>query len=615
MITTTTNNTRSKLSIACLMAMLFAGSIYAKVGDTFRPFPQDSIVKVKAASKQSFEVGLKAGKRYHIAAEMRTESGADDVILSLEGLGRNTISLTTARANWTLLEDDFHTTAEQKDVKLVLSMRQTIAPTTSMLKNVVITETGDYTQVDSNQIPALPQRPIYTDMGVTMQPDSTVQWMRDARIGMFIHWGIYAGPARGEWCQENTGMTIEEYRKLAYPESGDLYFTAKDFDAQKWVDVALSMGAKYMNMVTQHHDGYALYESNYMGAFTSKQTHNRDFVKEYVDACRAAGLRVGLYKTLINWRFPGYYDIYGNDCKKNNFGYTTAAWHKEDARRMKEELYCQVRELMTNYGKIDQLYWDGGWISQEGSDADGAHFWESGQYQDNAKSQWPVNPLFQTKDKDGRSLGVMGMVRQLQPQIAVNPRCGWIGDYTCEEGGGKVNGGIRKGLVEKNFSIGWTWGYSPSYEDGEKLMSRQELIKIVADCMVRDMCALVNVGPDRHGNIPQATERRLAELGLWTHAMADAIYGTRGGPWEPETDLYGYTHKDDMLYVYFLGDYSEKQFQLPPMPGYKVLSAKMLGTGTKVGVSKKAGRYTLSGIETEKGEVTVVAVKLNRNIN
>ena len=115
-----------------------------------------------------------------------------------------------------------------------------------------------------------------------------------------------------------------------------------------------------------------------MNAFTSKQTHNCDFVKEYVDACRKAGLKVGLYKTLINWRYPGYYDVTGTDCKPNKFGYTTAAWHKENARLMKEELYCQTKELMTNYGKIDLLYWDGGWLAQQGSDADAAYFWESG---------------------------------------------------------------------------------------------------------------------------------------------------------------------------------------------------------------------------------------------
>ena len=178
-------------------------------------------------------------------------------------------------------------------------------------------------------------------------------------------------------------------------------------------------------MTPQHHDGYALFESRYMDAFTSKQTHNRDFVKEYVDACREAGLKVGLYKTLIDWRFPGYYDVTGTDCKSNKFGYTTAFWHKENARVMKEELYCQIKELMTKYGKIDQLFWDGGWLVQRGSDADGAYLGESGKYMSN-DNQWPVNPIFQDIEKEtGKALGLMGMVRKYQPDIVTNIRSGW----------------------------------------------------------------------------------------------------------------------------------------------------------------------------------------------
>lgn len=198
--------------------------------------------------------------------------------------------------------------------------------------------------------------------------------MHDAKIGMFIHWGLYAGPAQGEWYMENKGVKPEDYRKLAYPESGNLYFDAKDYDANKWMEVAKSMGAKYTVLTTMHHDGYALFDGKYMNAFTSKQTLNRDLVREYVEASRKAGMRVGLYKTLINWRHPGYYDINGTDCKKNAFGYTTADWHKEDARLMKEELYCDTKNLMTNYGKIDMLFWDGGWIAQQGSDRSGCAF-------------------------------------------------------------------------------------------------------------------------------------------------------------------------------------------------------------------------------------------------
>jgi alpha-L-fucosidase len=115
---------------------------------------------------------------------------------------------------------------------------------------------------------------------------------------------------------QNEGIMPEEYRKLAYPESGDNYFAADKFNADEWAKIAKAAGMKYMSLTTQHHDGYALFDSKYINIFSSKQTHNRDFVKEYVDACRSNGLKVGLYKTLINWRYPGYYDVNGVDCKK-----------------------------------------------------------------------------------------------------------------------------------------------------------------------------------------------------------------------------------------------------------------------------------------------------------
>lgn len=206
--------------------------------------------------------------------------------------------------------------------------------------------------------------PPKTDFEVKQQSDSAMQWMHDAKIGMFIHWGLYAGPARGEWNMNTKGIKPEEYRKLAYAESGDQYFDASLYNPKQWMDVARSMGARYTVLTTMHHDGYALFDSHYMNAFSSRQTLNRDLVREYVDACRNSGMRVGLYKTLINWRYPGYYDVTGTDCKPNKFGYTTAAWHKENARLMKEELYSDTRTLMTEYGKIDMIFWDGGWQSR-----------------------------------------------------------------------------------------------------------------------------------------------------------------------------------------------------------------------------------------------------------
>lgn len=306
---------------------------------------------------------LKSNSIYRLTLWLRTESGADNVSMQLTGADINTVSATSALATWTKVEREVEV-RDNGEADLRLYFPETANNTYGWFDEIELVRLGDY---KSSKVPGIPpskKREVKTDLGVTMQPDDKISWMLDSRLGMFIHWGLYSGPGKGEWYMENAGIDPDTYRCLAYPQSGEDYFAASLFDADDWIDLAVKSGMKYVNMVTQHHDGYALFESSYMNAFTSKQTHNRDFVKEYVEACRKAGLKVGIYKTLINWRYPGYYDIYGTDCKPNRFGYTTDSLHRENARLMKEELYCQVKELMTKYGKIDQLFWDGGWLSQ-----------------------------------------------------------------------------------------------------------------------------------------------------------------------------------------------------------------------------------------------------------
>lgn len=572
-------------------------------------------LKISAGTTVCFKLPLQPASTYRLTAWLRTESGADNMSMQVVGLGKNNVSLTTALAAWTKCERMFNVSQDQSEAILEVIFRNSQGTTSVWVDEISISRTGDYHEVEYTGISAAPQRQIKTDLGIAMQPDEKIRWMLDDKLGMFIHWGLYAGPAQGEWHMEYAGIQPEEYRKLAYPESGDKYFDAKDFDADKWMALAKKIGARYAVLTAQHHDGYALFESKYMNAFTSKQTHNRDFVKEYVDACRKAGLKVGLYKTLINWRYPGYYDVTGTDCKPNKFGYTTEAWHKENARLMKEELYCQTKELMTNYGKIDLLYWDGGWLAQQGSDADAAYFWESGKYMDEHNA-WPVNTYFRDiEEETGKALGLMGMVRKYQPDIVTNARCGWTGDYGNEEGGGAVKSEIRKDVIEKCFSLTPAWGYTTQMEDSTQLMPLKEIKRIFADCMVRNMCYLINVGPDRHGNIPVLVENRLLEFGKWVNSAQEAIYGTRGGPWQPVDGQYGFCYKENVIYVYFLGDYSENSFTLLPVDkGMKAVKAYNVLTKEKIRTSQKGKDITLKGIRPVPDDLTVIAVVLNRNV-
>jgi alpha-L-fucosidase len=572
-------------------------------------------LKLQPQTSVSFDLKLQPSSTYSLIFWVRTESGADDLTLQINGLGKNNISVTTALATWTRFERTLNVSAGHHNAELEILFANSQGNTSAWVDDIEIKRIGNYTEKKYTGIPEAPKRIIETDLGIQMQPDHKIQWMLDDKLGMFIHWGIYAGPGRGEWYMENQGIKPELYRKLAYPESGENYFDAKDYDPRKWVDLARKSGMKYMNMVSMHHDGYALFESKAINAFTSKQTHNRDFVKEYVDACREAGLRVGLFKTLINWRYPGYYDVTGTDCKSNKFGYVTDPTNKESARLMKEELYCQVKELFTKYGPIDQLFWDGGWLAQRGSDADAAYFWESGQFM-SKDNEWPVCPYFQDVDAEtGMPLGLMGIARKYQPDMVVNPRSGWRGDYTVEEGGGDIRGDIRSGVVEKCVSLAPGWGYNKLMENPDRIMSLNRLKRLFADCVVRNMCFLVNVGPDRHGNIPPLIEKRLVEFGDWVNANNEAIFGTRGGPWNPVDSKYGFSYKENIIYVYLLGEYKEKSFEMPPVDkGMKVKRSYNVHTGESISARQKGQIITLNNVNPVHNDITIIAVELNRNI-
>jgi alpha-L-fucosidase len=378
-----------------------------------------------------------------------------------------------------------------------------------------------------------------------------MKWWQDAKFGMFIHWGLYAIEGRGEWSMFNDKIPAAEYAKLADR------FNPQHFDATVWADVAREAGMKYMVLTARHHDGFALWNSpSSYSHFSSYETAaHRDFVKEYTEACRNAGLAVGIYYSPMDWRFPGYF-------KPKELA--------DNAGLMKKQGYGQVEELMKNYGKIDILWYDGGWLAHNGSDADAAWFWE------------PVK--------------LNTMVRSYQPGVVISPRSGWEGDFQCNEGGGKIKGPIIQSPWEKCLNLNQvSWGYNPV----QNLMSLKDIIIMLVNTVDRGGNMLLNVGPDAQGIIPETHIARLKEVGEWLQKYGESIYGTRPGPFEPVDDLYGSVHKDNHIYIHLLG--AADTLQLPVIPE-KVISCKQLS-----GVS-------LEFHQNEKG-VTIMLKSLNPDPN
>ena len=372
-----------------------------------------------------------------------------------------------------------------------------------------------------------------------------MKWWCDVKFGMFIHWGLYAIPARGEWHMHVDKVPADQYARLADE------FVPKHFDADEWVKVAQDAGMRYMVLTARHHDGFALWDSpsSYGNYCSTKTVAKRDFVAEYAKACHKAKMRTGLYYSPMDWRFPGYF-------KPKEM--------PDNIALMKKQGYGQVEELMKNYGKIDVLWYDGGWLAHTGTDADAAWFWE------------PVK--------------LNTMVRKYQPKVVISPRSGWEGDFRTDEGSHTVKGRIVPVPWEKCLNLNKvSWGFNTV----QQVMSFDEIILMLVNVVGRGGNVLLNVGPDRDGVIPPAHVERLREVGRWMDTFGKTIYGTRPGPFQPVEDRYSSTHKGTSVFVHVVGWAEGETLALPPLDA-RVKSCSLL-SGPK-----------LSCVQTEKGiEVTV----------
>jgi len=358
--------------------------------------------------------------------------------------------------------------------------------------------------------------------------EERIKWFHQARFGIIVHWGLYSIPGRGEWVMKNERIPADEYAQLAKK------FNPKKFDADEWAELAKEAGAKYMVFTTRHHDGFCLYDSKVSDFTSVKTAAKRDFVAEYVKAVRKAGLKVGLYYSLLDWRFPGFFDLKSKP---------------DSAKAMVAQAQAQIEELMTHYGKIDYFWYDGSWIPGLQKD-EIAEFWE-------------------TK-------GINAMVRKLQPHILINNRSGSPEDIDSYTPASKIN--------EKEPGRGWEtsmpigdrggWGY---LHNNPNMKSVTQLIQHLVEAAAGEGNCLLNIGPKPDGTVRKEEVDRLRAIGKWLSANGESIYGSERSPFDRKM-LGRTTAKGNIVYAHVFHWPKQGEITFPSIMN-KVKSATVLSTG------------------------------------
>lgn len=330
--------------------------------------------------------------------------------------------------------------------------------------------------------------------------ERTKEYRKD-RFGLFVHFGLFSVAGRSEWCK-----SIEKISETHYRHYYDC-FTAENYNPREWARLAKRAGMKYVVLTTKHHEGFCLFDSKYTDYKATNTKAGRDLIKEYVEAFRAEGLKVGLYYSLIDWHHPDYPHF--EDFNHPRRGETEHTDEGRDFSRYIEYMHNQVRELCTNYGKIDIMWFDFSYGDMRGE-------------------KWQASKLVK-------------MVRELQPEIIIDNRldCGreafenldeapiYCGDFTSPE-----QFVPAKGIVDKmGRPVPWemcqttqvgSWGYM---NGNENFMTARQAIYTLVDCVSKNGNLLLNVGVTAKGEFPKQTVALLEEIGDWMFQNGESVYG------------------------------------------------------------------------------------------
>lgn len=376
-----------------------------------------------------------------------------------------------------------------------------------------------------------------------------MKWWHEAKFGMFIHWGLYSIPGRHEWVMEMEGIPAQEYEKLARQ------FNPKPGFAREWARLAKRTGQKYMVLTTKHHEGFCLFDTKTTDYCAPKQAAGRDLVKEYVEAARAEGLKVGFYYSLMDWHHPD-----GARCADDEAA----------RRRFVDYIHTHIRELLTNYGKIDILWYD---------------------------VSWPLDA------KGWESERMNKMVFQLQPDIIVNNRNKLPGDFATPEQ--RIEAAEAGRAWEACMTLNDSWGYHIA-DDAWK--TPKQVLRNIITCARDTGNYLLNIGPKADGSIPEETVQIFTKVGDWMSKNGESIYGSdkcqlvrsRNGSFSRKGNtLYFHVHHYPGTSVAFAGLMT------------KAKSARLLATGKEVKFTQDDYSIRFTGLPEKAPDhpITTIAIE------
>jgi alpha-L-fucosidase len=398
------------------------------------------------------------------------------------------------------------------------------------------------------------------------------QEFQDAKFGMFVHWGVYSVLGNGEWIFHDRKLTVHEYERL--PK----FFDPEQFDAKAWVALAKAAGMKYITITSRHHDGFAMFDSKVSDWNIVQRTpYGKDPLKMLADEAHRQGIKLFFYYSQLDWHNPDYYPR----------GQTATEWdngrpdHGDWNSYLDDYMDGQLRELLTNYGPIGGIWFDGMW--------------------DKPDADWHLTKTY-------------ALIHQLQPAALIipnhhqTPRPGEDVQTFERDLPGQNTAGFNTNYVsnqlplESSNTLNDSWGFNLG---DSKYKSPEEVEQLLVRAAGNNSNLLLNIGPMPNGEIQEEFVTRLHAVGEWLSRYGDAVYGTRGGP-VPPADWGVTTQRGDKVYVHILS-WTAPLLALAPVPR-TIHSAQRMSNGSPVEFTQNSDGVVLKVGPAAKDEADRVVV-------